>query len=432
MKFRNTFYCFIAASSLGTLSTTCIRFSIAWYAMQKTGSAVVFAAMIAASGFAEVYSKPLTSPLADYFDRLGIFRICTASPALVAAALLGSVWLMDFSAVWITILLIGLSLVAGLRDPTAAGLVPSLVDAEHMTQAQSLRSSVSSTIGLGGSMLAGLIVAAAGVESGLTVAAVLAILGVVCAVFVVPTSERLPPKDFTVYLRTWHHRTVDGMRAVWLTKAERETAFAAALINMAVVPFSGFILPVWVSKDLGSSPALMAYIEGGLAVGVIIGSAFVTTWSNAWLGRFQAMVAGTALMGAGFIVASLLTNPVGIVMCMVFCGIGFMTFAINVSTLRGAATPPAFRSRLFGGVGFLSCCLYPLTSQAFGFVVEHAGAAHAVLVCGGLVLCAACVQFFNRDAKVLLGQPDEAIMGAYGTLYPNAFKERIRVRVEHV
>lgn len=275
-------------------------------------------------------------------------------------------------------------------------------------------------------MLGGLIVAVAGVPTALGAAVLLSILGLAGASKIHPAGESpgAPNGTLHTYLRTWHHRTLDGMRAVWLTGAERTTALAAALINIAVVPLTAIIAPVWVAKTLNGTPKLIAAIEAGLAVGVVLGSSFVTGWANDRLGRFATMIIGTALMGCAVFTASLLTSPVEIVACMVVAGAGFTTFAINASTLRAAATPASFRTRLAGGVGFLSCCAYPITSQGFGFVIERSGAAFAVGLCGICILLAAAVQLFNRDARRLLGQETDQIVGAYEALYPSAFADR--------
>ncbi|WP_102720080.1 MULTISPECIES: hypothetical protein [Burkholderia] len=105
-------------------------------------------------------------------------------------------------------------------------------------------------------------------------------------------------------------------------------------------------------------------------------------------------------------------------------GIGFAVFNINVSTLRAAATPPAFRSRMTAGVAFLSSCLNPFATQTMGFVVAHSSAMTGVAISGTLILISTALLLRNADAKSLLKRSDEELAGAYGKLYPAAFIER--------
>jgi MFS family permease len=119
-----------------------------------------------------------------------------------------------------------------------------------------------------------------------------------------------------------------------------------------------------------------------------------------------------------------MTNPVGLIICFVISGIGFAIFNINASTLRAAATPPSFRSRMAAGAAFLSCCLNPFATQGIGLIIESSSPASAVAVCGTLILISTLLLLRNADAKSLMSQSDQDIVGAYAKLYPKAFTER--------
>ena len=58
---------------------------------------------------------------------------------------------------------------------------------------------------------------------------------------------------------------------------------------------------------------------------------------------------------------------------------------------------------------------------ALGYVMERYSPSAAIFICGGFVLLAALTLLANRDAKALLEQPNERIVGSYQDLYPAAF-----------
>jgi MFS family permease len=426
MNLGPSFLFFLIGAALSTIALNCIRFGVSWLVMRETGSAAAFAAIFSASSLVEVYSKPLLAPLADYFDRVRVYRACVLIGSVVTLGLLLAVVAAPSSLPLLTALLMLLSLVAGLRDPAAAGLVPALVSADRLTQAQSARSAMSAVIGLAAPMLSALLLASGGVGAAMTAALVTSALcsAATLGIKVVRTDAVQTPKRVNEYLNTWHLRTVDGVRAVLMTRSERKMAIVVALTNSGLFPFFAVVLPLWVSIGMGASATTMAIIEVAFGVGIFVGSTFLTSRLNSWVGRFRALVMGNGLLGAGIVTASFLQNPVVLCGCFAIAGAGFATFNINASTLRSAATPPAFRSRMAAGVAFLSSCLNPFATQGIGFVVEASNSTSAVAICGGLILVSSALLLRNADAKGLLQRSNEDIVGAYAALYPRAFVER--------
>jgi MFS transporter, DHA3 family, macrolide efflux protein len=426
MSLGASFLFFLTSTTLSTLALYCLRFGVSWMVMHETASAAAFAVVFSASSLVEVYSKPLLSPLADYFDRLKVYRTCVALGSAVIVMLMLAVVALPFSVPLIAGLLMALSLVAGLRDPASAGLVPTLVTAERLTQAQSYRSSASSVIGLVAPLLSALLLAIGGIPAALGAAALSAALSAVMTFGVKRMrSDVVPaPKRWADYSRTWHLRIADGVRAVIMTRSERTMALAVAITNAGLLPFFTVVLPLWVSKGMGATATTMAIIEAGFGIGILAGGAYLTLRMNNALGRFQALVVGNGLLGAGVAVAALFDHPFVLSACFVVAGAGFAVFNVNASTLRAAATPPAFRSRMAAGVSFLSSCLNPFAMQGMGFVIESFGATFAVSVCGGLILLSTALLMCNADAKSLLMRSNEDILGAYASLYPKAFAER--------
>ncbi|MDB5816924.1 MAG: hypothetical protein JWQ11_564 [Rhizobacter sp.] len=416
------FLLFVSSVTLGTLSLHCVRFGVSWLVMRETGSAAAFAALYGASSLVEIYAKPFVAPVADVFDRLVVMRCCMAGSAATAFALAMVALFLPFSVAALASLLMLSSLIAALRDPTAAALVPSLVNAERLLAAQSLRSTAGSVSAMAGAMLAALLLAAGGIPAAMIAGAAVSCMALVTMVGVTsaasnraydgPTHQR--------WLRTWHIQILDGFRAVWLTRAERVMAIVVALTNAGLFPFFAVGMPLWVARDLGWTPASMAAIEVAFSLGILVGSAWFTRVLNAKLGRYRALIVGNAMLGTGILMAAACSQIVPIVACLLVSGAGFATFNINASTLRAAATPSDYRARVAAGVAFLSSCLNPFSTQAFGLMIDHFSATTAVAISGALVL-ASTVLLRNADMRTLLSRRDKHLEGAYRALYPEAF-----------
>lgn len=412
--------------SLASVALNCVRFAISWLAMKETESAILFALIFSVSNLVEVYSRPILSPMADYFDRFRVYRSCIALGSLTVFLIFVAISFFSFSIYVLTFLLILLSLIAGLRDPASAGLITTLVPPEKLTEAQALRTTISSTVGLGAPMVSALLIGAGG--SSLAMGG--AVLASVIAFATTFGIRRIRPdaasarRAWPEYFRTWHLRTADGFRAVFLTKAERNTAAAIAISNAGLFPFFSVALPLWVANGLGGSASTMAAIDVAFSLGIFIGSTFVIGRANLWLGRFLTLVCGNGLMGAALLAASFTSHLIALVLFFLIGGIGFAMFNITAGTLRAAATPSHFRSRMAGGVAFLSSCLSPFAAQGIGFVVQWQSASIAVALCGALILSATLVLLMNKDAKSLLKRSNEDLVDSYAKMYPQAFVER--------
>jgi DHA3 family macrolide efflux protein-like MFS transporter len=417
------FVLFMSSISLATLALHCVRFGLSWLVMRETGSAAAFAAIYSASSLVETYAKPLVSPLVDHFDRLGLMRWCMVGSTVVIAALWALAEWLPFSMTALAALLTFSSLIAAVRDPAAAALVPNLVKAGQIMTAQSVRSTADSTSGITGAVIAALLLATGGIPATFAAGAALscaALAAMACVPSPAGTGARGAARH-PAYFRTWHLRVAEGVRAVVHTRAERATAVAIAVTNAGLFPFFAVVMPLWITRDLDRSPLALAAVEAAFCVGIVIGSAGVTRALNRVLGRYRAVVLGNLLLGAGIATAATSDELARILACMLVGGIGLATFNINATALRTAATPAGFRGRMSAGVAFIASCMNPFSTQAFGALIDSSGATVAVAVSGALVLASTILLMRNADARSLLGRRDEEIVEAYVTLYPAAF-----------
>ncbi|MGC7404216.1 hypothetical protein ACPWR0_21855 [Pandoraea pneumonica] len=175
------------------------------------------------------------------------------------------------------------------------------------------------------------------------------------------------------------------------------------------------------NEGLGASASTMAVIEMAFGVGILCGGAVFVRYLNNLIGRFIALISGNGLLGIGLFSSAFSSDIYLISMWFFIGGAGFAIFNINASTLRAAATPSEFRSRMAAGVAFLSSCLNPLATQGVGFAIDDLGIVSGVEICGVLIILSTFLLIRNSDAKSLLSRSDEDIVGVYRELYPRAF-----------
>lgn len=420
------FYLFAISTALSGLVVHCVRFAISWLAVEKTGSAIVAAAIFGAASFVEIYSRPLLAPLADYFVRLKVYRICMALNVISILALLIAVSAASFSPVLVGALLVLSSLVGALREPTAAGLTPSIVTLDKMIDAQGIRSAISSAIGVMAPLLGGLMLAWGGSSAALSFAMVSAVLGYAASLAIRTLSMVPVSKGGTWggYLSTWHLQVFDGIRAVYQTRAEFMNAIASALLNAGLFPFFAVGIALWINTELHYDARAMAMAEIAFWGGMFAAGTFLVKQMNMRWGRYMTTVLSCFTLGGCLMLASQFKHIVVISALLAVAGAAFTTFNVNTGALRSVASPTEFRSRMFAGVGFLASCFNPVSTIALGAIVDAISPSVGVAVCGGLIVLSGVVVLINSDARSLFRKPLEEIGGAYSTLYSSAYKQR--------
>ncbi|WP_427837857.1 MFS transporter [Acinetobacter baumannii] len=206
--------------------------------MEQTASITAFVSIFSISSLIEFYGKPLLAPIADYFDRLTVYKVCIALAAVCVGALIFIVIYIKFSIYLLMGPLLLLSAIAALRDPASAGLVPVLVDSEHLIKAQSLRSSIGSVISLGTPMFSALLLSMGGSKIALITAGIASVVSLFFTLGIRQIQEEIiVPKSWGEYVKTWYFRTINGLRAVFMTRSERVTAIVVAITNAGLFPF---------------------------------------------------------------------------------------------------------------------------------------------------------------------------------------------------
>lgn len=418
---------FLGASFASGMSDPFLRFGVSWYVLKNTDSTALFAAMYGISSLLEAFARPFLAPLSDHFNRILVFRVCTALSTLMSVLLLLSVLFMPFSIGLLALILTGASLVAGLRDPTVQAIFPHLVEPSQLTKAASMRGMFNSLTMTGGPVLAGTVLALSSAQFTLAAATAMEVLSVMLA-FSVRRNASLDSLSLKAswanFVGVWHLRVLEGMRSLWHNRAERTAAVTTTLIHSVYSAIIAVILPVWAMKQLGGSAASMAQMEFSLGVGMLLGSTLLLHQANGTLGRYAASVAGPILSGGALLSAGLVHHGILTMLCLGLVGAGFSIYFVNMAAVRAAATPPHFRSRLIGAFGFVVGCGGPVLMQASGTALERLSVSAVNALCAGVLVVGALIHARNKDSRTLLQKSDESIVGSYTDLYPKAFVEK--------
>ena len=387
------------SSLLGNLS---LKFALSMYILEQTGSASLFAGLLAASMLPTILLSPFGGILADRADRravmVGLDGLSGLAVLLAALALPHGPDLAVIAA-----LMIVLSVLAAFESPTVQACVPQMLAGQNVLRGNAMVSQMQAAASLVTPFLGSLFYTAFGLRP--------VFYGAVACFFLTALLEcflRLPRpasaprtglaallrQDFAVTLRFLRREQPAILGLLGLS------ALASMLIAGALVV--GF--PYLVRTVLGLSARHYGAAESAMGVAAILGGALVTLLAGRLRPRHLAPVfvlVGLCLLPAG--AAFLL--PLGAlarywVLLVLFCGcqLGCSVFSIYAATLIQSRTPAALMGKVMSCVFTLAMCAQPLGQVLYGALFDRL-APQWVLLPSGLLLCAVglfSAGFFRR------------------------------------
>ena len=379
-----------------------LKFALSMYVLERTGSASLFAGLLAASMVPTILLSPFGGILADRADRRAVMvGLDSLSGLAVLLAALALPHGPDLAV--IAVLMIVLSVLAAFESPTVQACVPQMLTGENVLRGNAMVSQVQAAASLVTPFLGSLFYTAFGLRP--------VFYGAVTCFFLTALLEcflRLPPpapaprtslaallrEDFAVTLRFLRREQPAILGLLGLS------ALASMLIAGALVV--GF--PYLVRTVLGLSARHYGAAESAMGVAAILGGALVTLLAGRLRPRHLAPVfvlVGLCLLPAG----AAFMLPLGAlarywVLLVLFCGcqLGCSVFSIYAATLIQSRTPAALMGKVMSCVFTLAMCAQPLGQVLYGALFDRL-APQWVLLPSGLLLCAVglfSAGFFRR------------------------------------
>ena len=378
------------------VSTVALAFAI----LKIHNSPVAVSVVIASRQAAATVVTLAAGVLADRLPRhLVLVAVAAAQGAVQAAA--GALVLSGTASV---AMLAGLALVYGAADgfviPTSQGLVPTIVSAGRLQQANALLGLTRSILGMLGPTIGGVLTALGSPGAALEVDAATFVVSALLLVRVAipPRTATVRPERFFVELRQgW----AEFKRQTWISQT-----FAFFLLGN----FFGSawaILGPYVVKQHYNGALSWGFIGGASGVGAVIGGLVALRV------RPRRIVLASCLWAVPYGVPTLVLGlllPLPVVVAATFVqGFGLALHLTLWFTAFQQQVPDSARSRVSSYDSLGSFVLIPLGSAAAGPVAAAVGARPTLIAAGSLALIANMLIFAMRPIyRIRAGVPEAA------------------------
>ena len=384
-----------------------LKFALSMYVLEQTGSASIFATLLAVAMLPTILLSPFGGILADRANRRNIMvGLDTLSGLTVLVAGLVLPFGHD---IWVIgALLVILSVLAAFESPTVQACIPQMLSGNNLMKGNAAVNQVQAIAGLITPFLGSLVYAAFGLTPVLW--------GTVACFFLTAILECFIRLDYQKAEVTMSVREIireDFSVSIHFLRREQPGILKLLLLaTLASLFVAGTVVvgfPYLVRTVLGLSAEHYGAAESVMGVAAVLGSLFVGITAQKFRLRWLAFVfmgLGLSLIPTG--IAFLLpVEPLGIyIILLVMFSLGqfgcslFSTYAISVIQAR---TPEHLMGKIMSYVFTLSMCAQPAGQIIYGALFDwFSDSPYWVLIPSGLLVCAiglASSKFFVNFEK---------------------------------
>ena len=418
--FNRNFTLLLLGQVFSLIGNYTLKFALSMYVLERTGSAAIFAGLLAVATVPQVLLAPIGGLFADRLNRRNIMVALDAlSGTAVFLTFLGSGGLHETggfhvmsqegpSLLLISILQVVLGILGAFESPTVQACVPQMQTGENLLKGNAAVSQIQAVAGLVTPFLGSLFYTAFGIRPVLAVCAACFFLTALLECFIRLSHQKRPGgQKIRQILRQDLGESVD-----FLLKKRPEVfrlLLLAALASFFVVGTAVVGLPFLVRNVLGLSAnhygaaeSLMggASVAGALAVGMLAGRLREK-------GLQSLLIAvGAVLIPAG--AAFLLPLSTGVrylilLVCFCIAQAVCSMFSILALSMIQESTPEHLTGKIMACVIALSTCAQPVGQVVYGLLFDlSAGSTWLVLLPTAAVLIALgglSAGFLQRFAK---------------------------------
>jgi MFS family permease len=384
---------FYTTATVTRLADEMFSVGVVLLALERTGSAALAGATVAAITLPSLVSGPL---LGAWLDQTGRRRkVMILDQVLAATALIAIVLLVGNAPDW-TVPLV--ALVAGITWPLSFGgftsLIPVIVPDELLPPANALEATSFNLAVIAGPALAGTISALAGPATSLLVEAALTIgaIGLIALIPAVDTSARKASRSVREIAGA-------GLRHLAATPPLRSVTVAGAL-NLGGLGLLTVAFPFFAIDFLGADRSAAGYLWAAFAFGSVLGALVLVRLQTIWAPERVVLGALTALGCLMLLWPLASALPVALVL-IALAGVADGPNLSATFAARQRWTPRELHGQIFTTAASVKVGAFAVGSALAGPAVVGLGA-------DGALVLAACAQLAAAAAGWVFGRHPRA------------------------
>lgn len=377
------------SSLIGNFS---LKFALSMYILEQTGSASVFAGLLALAMLPTILLSPFGGILADRANRRNIMAaldFLSGLSVLIASFTIPS----EHDIFAIGALLLILSVLGAFESPTVQACIPQMLSGDNIIKGNAIVSQVASIASLLTPFLGSIFYTVLGIRPVFYTTSICFFLTALleCFIFLDHKKSQSKTKLSSVIKEDFS----DSMR--FLCRQQPgilKLLLLAAFVSLFVTGTAVIGFPYLVRTVLGLSSNHYGIAESAMGIASVSGSLLVVLLAKKIYSRHLCMVLvsfGICLIPCGIaFILPLKTLPRYLILLIMFCAcqLGCSLFSTYAVSLIQSKTPEHLMGKVMSYVFTLSMCAQPAGQIIYGALFDHfSDNVYFVLIPSGLLIC---------------------------------------------
>lgn len=391
--FTRNFSLLLLGQASSLFGNTILRFALAMYVLETTGSASIFATLLAISTLPTIVLSPFGGLLADRINKRNIMVLLDFLSGITILAVL-----LFFSGgpsiAGIGFVLCALSVLGAFESPTVQACVPQMHTGDNVVRANAAVNQIAAVAGLLAPILGSVLYTMFGVHRVMQVTMVCFFVTALLECFIqLDTIKQLPSQGVIKTMRADFSTSFRFL--VREQPAILKILFLAAAINFLLMGIVVVGMPFIIRTVLGLDAKFYGAAESIMGMAAIAGSIsvsfFVTKLKTLHLYRVV-MVLGLAIFPAGIcflLSAGIMATYYVLILSAFVLQFSACVLSIFILSIIQQNTPAHLIGKIMAYVVTISMCAQPLGQLAYGLLFDRfSRAIYLILLATAAATCA--------------------------------------------
>ncbi len=416
------FWKFRIGQLVSLLGDSCGSIALAWWVLDKTGSAASMSTVIAPAMLVKVILLPLLGPIADKFDRKNLILFSDLWRFIFSFLLVIMIYSDNFNLVGVTVIYSLISIGSAVFSVAASPIVAQIVKPEHLQMAAQQSQTINSFAGIIGGILGGIIVTNFGVGGAFLFDSATYIIAAVMTFLIKANTKPEKKENITnssAYTK-WKNELKDGFTTLYKIPVLFWLCIVAMFLNLALSPL-GIVLPVLAKESREMPPWFLGGLESSISLGAIAGAISLSLILKKVKTHYL-FVISIMMIGIGVVLLPWTPNILLPLTVLFWIGIGSTWANIPLGTQISLAVPNHYLGRIGSIMNFMCTGIAPLGVALSGFIIAQLGLTNALLCMGSAVILLTPMILLIPQIGPFMNAPPEKAKLFFEKNFPNTFK----------
>jgi len=399
LKNKN-FMLIVIGDFMSVIGSNIQQFVLSLYVLALTGSATMFASMLAISILPRLLLSPIAGVFGDWFDRKKAIIILDLFNALVLAGFAFYIlYVGELSIALIYVLVIILETTEIFFHSAMSAVIPSVVSKEQYLEANSFRTMLLSFASLMAPILGAIIYGSFGLLIAIVINAVSFLLSAISETFI-SLSHKKDNKETKNFKKDF----IAGIKMIQQSNHIKTIMSLVMIINFSIAPLYSVGIIFLIKEVLKQSDLRLGLFQTMLSASMIAAPILLTKkikqmkLSDVLNKSF--LMLGLLIIGISISVhQAIISVSDGFISYIIVLTIGFLigmlvaVINISISTLIQKVVPVSHMGRISTTIGLISAVMIPVGQVLFGYLYDIINPGIVMILNGGVIIIATMIYY---------------------------------------